>query len=268
MKIAFIGGGNMGEAMLAAILEKGLSTPEDISAGDIREERRQYLKDKYGVAVAENNVEVIGGKDVIILAVKPQNLSEVMADLKGCLEPAQLVISIIAGARINTMSQGLNHNCIVRVMPNTPALVREGMSVISHESGIDERSLEVVKLIFSFLGRVLVLPEKLMDAVTAISGCGPAYGFSLIQAMADGGVRMGIPREEALILSAQTILGSAKMVLENESEPITLREKVTSPGGSTIEAVHILEKNGFAGIVMDAIEAAKVKSEHLGKIVK
>jgi pyrroline-5-carboxylate reductase len=138
------------------------------------------------------------------------------------------------------------------------------MSVISPASDTDNKLLAISEEIFSYLGRVMILPEKLMDAVTAVSGSGPAYGFTLIQAMVDGGVKMGLPRDKATILAAQTILGAAKMILESKDDPITLRGKVASPGGTTIEAIHILERSGFSGILMDAIEAAKCKSEKLG----
>jgi pyrroline-5-carboxylate reductase len=153
---------------------------------------------------------------------------------------------------------------IIRAMPNTPALIGEGMTVLSPNSSLDNESLEAVKEIFQLTGNVLVLPEKHLDAVTGLSGSGPAYVFTFIQALADGGVKMGIPRKEAELLSAQTVLGAAKMVLEGGKGPVELRNSVTSPGGTTIEGLHSLEKGGFSGLVMDAVEAATKRSKNLG----
>jgi len=177
-----------------------------------------------------------------------------------------IIVSIAAGVTIAAMEQAAGGDKkLIRVMPNTPSVAGEGMSVLSPNKNIDAKALDIVENIFSQIGKVLVLSEELMDSVTGLSGSGPAYVFTFIQALTDGGVKMGIPRDKSLVLAAQTVLGSAKLVLETGEDPISLRGKVTSPGGTTIEGVHILEKKGFSGIVIDAVEAGTLKSRKLGE---
>jgi len=260
--IGCIGTGNMGSAIIS-----GLSNNikrENIYCFDIDRQKLEGIKTLYNVNITEDLNILTDKSDIIILAIKPDVLSQIIEKIKKNISD-KILVSIAAGISIKSIEDILQTpHKIIRIMPNTPALISEGMAVISPNANVDEKSLLMVKEIFSLLGRILILPEKLMDAVTAVSGCGPAYGFTLIHAMIEGAVKMGIPRNQALILSAQTILGAAKMVLEADEEPMVLRGKVSSPGGSTIEAVHILEKAGFSGIVMDAIEAAKLRSERLG----
>jgi pyrroline-5-carboxylate reductase len=263
LTIGCIGTGNMGGAIISGLAKK--IKKEKIFCFDKDKSRLESVKTGLGISAAGSAAELTAKSDVVILAVKPDVIRPVLEDIKENAAK-KYIISIAAGISINFINDIINSpNNIVRVMPNTPALIGEGMSVISpFLNETDDKLLAISEEIFSYLGRVLVLPEKLMDAVTAVSGSGPAYGFTMIQAMIDGGVRMGLPRDKATVLAAQTILGAAKMVLENSDDPITLRGKVTSPGGTTIEAVHILERSGFSGILMDAIEAAKCKSEKLG----
>ena len=261
MKIGCIGAGNMGGAILSRL--SGKLNKNYIYCFDIDINRLGSITEKLGINSSESVKDLAEKSDIIILAVKPDIIIDVLKEINA---GDKIIISIAAGISLNTINKNLKFkNKTVRVMPNTPALIGEGMSVISPDAGIDKNTEDIVIEIFSCVGKVLILPEKLMDAVTALSGCGPAYGFMLIQAMTDGGVKMGIPREKALLLASQTILGAAMMVINSSEEPIILRGKVASPGGSTIEAIHVLEKEGFSGIIMDAIEAAKNKSEKLGK---
>lgn len=252
----------MGNAIISN-LSKNINAA-NLHCYDIDNTRIESLKTQYGITGSGSIKNLAKKSDIIIIAVKPDTVDSVLKDLKEHVA-GKIIISIAAGITIESIRKALKTpKSIIRVMPNTPALIGHGMSVISTENNAEEKDLKIAEQIFSFMGKILVLPEKLMDAVTAVSGCGPAYGFTLIQAMTDGGVKQGIPRDKALLLSAQTILGAAQMVLKSYEDPITLRGKVTSPGGSTIEAVHVLEKAGFSGIVMDAIEAAKNKNTELG----
>jgi len=265
MKIAFIGGGNMGEAMLAAILGKGLSTPKTISVSDIAEARRQHLEQKYGVVVTKNNKEAISGKDVVVLAVKPQNLAGVMAELGGQLKPTQLVLSIIAGARISTLRLGLKHNCIVRAMPNTPAQIGEGVSVWAATAEVTGQQKAWVSSILGAMGKeIYVDDEKYIDMATAISGSGPAYVFLFMESLVDAAVHIGLPRDMAQELVLQTVLGSGHFAQKSGKELAELRRMVTSPGGTTAEALLQFEKGEFAELVKQAVIAAYNKARELG----
>jgi pyrroline-5-carboxylate reductase len=262
MKIAFIGGGNMGEAMLAAVLAK----PESISVSDVDEARLEHLKQKYGVAVTKSNLEAISGKDVVVLAVKPQNLAEVMTELNGQLESSQLVLSIIAGARIDTLAEGLKHGCIVRVMPNTPAQIGQGMSVWTATAGVTEEQKGLVKATLGAMGKELYVDdEKYIDMATAVSGSGPAYFFLMVESLVDAAVKIGLPRGMAEALVLQTMLGSGHFIQASDEEPAELRRKVTSPGGTTAAALAQFEKNGFNELVRRAVRAAYERAKELGK---
>jgi len=209
MKIAFIGGGVMGEAMLSAILDKGLSLPQDISVSDVNQARCQHLGQKYGVAVMSNNRQAIEGSDVVVLAIKPQNLAEVMAELSGQLKSAQLVLSIIAGARINTLRVGLNHGCVVRVMPNTPAQIGEGISVWTATTGVTKEQKGWAASILGAMGKeIYVDDEKYIDMATAVSGSGPAYLFLFVESLVNAAVDIGLPRDMAQQLVLEMMLGS------------------------------------------------------------
>ncbi|MDY6934325.1 MAG: pyrroline-5-carboxylate reductase [Spirochaetota bacterium] len=260
--IGCIGAGNMGSAIIAH-LSKNIDR-NNISIFDIDEEKIEYVKKNYNIVTHYTLQGLTDRSDIIIIAVKPDILPSVVKEIKGQLAK-KIIVSIAAGIAISTIEDILKTpHKIVRVMPNMPAMIGSGMSVISPNINVEEESLNMVLEIFSYLGKVMILSEEYMDAVTALSGCGPAYGFMLIQAMTDSGVRMGIPRDKALILSAQTILGAAEMLIRTGEDPVVLRGRVTSPGGATIEAVHMLERLAFSGIVMDAIEAAKTRSKELG----
>jgi pyrroline-5-carboxylate reductase len=265
MKIASIGGGNMGEAMLAAILGKKLGTPKAITVSDIAPARLRHLEPKYGVAVTASNLEAISGKDVVVLAIKPQNLAEVMPELGGKLKSSQLVLSIIAGAKIDTLSKGLKHGAVVRAMPNTPAQIGEGMSVWTATAEVTEKQKASAKAILGAMGKELYVDdESYLDMATAVSGSGPAYFFLMVEALVDAAVKIGLPRDMARELVLQTMLGSAKFIQQSGEEPAELRRKVTSPGGTTAEALLRLEKGRFSQLLIEAVKAAYDKAKRLG----
>ncbi len=261
-KIGCIGTGNMGGAIISGVSEFLPASNLFIYDKDLS--KAKQVAGLYGTSRADNISDLANICDIIIIAVKPNAVPEVLNQLKPACS-TKTVVSIAAGITIACIESVLGRNQkIIRVMPNTPSLVREGMSVLAPNEASDEDTLNAVKEIFCKIGTAIVLPEQYMDAVTGVSGSGPAYVFTFIQAMADGAVKMGLPRKESLTLAAQTVLGAAKMVLKEDSNPIELRDGVTSPGGTTIEAVHILEDRGFAGAVMSAIEAATNKSKDMG----
>ena len=266
MKIAFIGGGNMGEAMLSAVLSKGLSQPQAISVSDISQSRRQHLEQKYGVATMNDNRQAIKRGDVVVLAIKPQNLAGVMAELNGQLKSAQLVLSIIAGARIDTLRRGLNHNCVVRAMPNTPAQIGEGISVWTATAEVTEQQKGWAGSILGAMGKeIYVDDEKYIDMATAVSGSGPAYIFLFAESLIEAAVHIGLPRDMAQELVVQTLSGSGHFLRKSGKQPLELRKMVTSPGGTTAEALAQLEKGKFTELVKQAVEAAYNKAKRLGE---
>jgi pyrroline-5-carboxylate reductase len=266
MKIAFIGGGNMGEAILAAMLSKKLSIAKDITVSDAVETRRQYLAQKYAVAVSANNIETINEKDIILLAIKPQTLPAVMTELKGHLKPNQLVVSIIAGARIAKLGQGLEHKSIVRSMPNTPAQIGEGITVWTTTKEVTEQQKKTAGIILGAMGKEFyVSDEGWLDMATAVSGSGPAYLFYFIETMTDAAVKIGLPRDMAKEMVIGTVLGAGHLVKQSGKEPAELRHMVTSPGGTTAEAITTFEKGCFSNLVYQAVKAAYEKSQKLGQ---
>ena len=265
MKITFIGGGNMGEAMLAAILARGLSSKGAITVSDISESRREYLERKYGVSVTSDNHEAIGGVDVVILAIKPQQLAEVMAGLNEEFRSPQLVLSIIAGARIDTLCQGLGYRQIVRVMPNAPAQIGEGMSVWADTAEVTREQREWAGSILGAMGKeIYVDDEKCIDMATAVSGSGPAYVFLFTEALTSAAMHIGLSYEIAQELVQQTVLGSAHFMQRSDKLPAELRRMVTSPGGTTAEALAELEKGQFAELIKQAVTAAYNRAKELG----
>ncbi|HEY82716.1 MAG TPA: pyrroline-5-carboxylate reductase [Dehalococcoidia bacterium] len=266
MKIAFIGGGAMGEAMLSAILSKNLSTAENVWVSDVKEERRHHLQQKYGVATTPDNQEAAEKSDIVVLAIKPQNLSEVLATLNGQLESSQLVLSIIAGARIATLCQGLSHRSIVRVMPNTPAQIGQGISVWTATAEVSDQQKEWARAILATMGKEIYLDEeKYLDMATAVSGSGPAYFFLFVECLTQAAVKIGLAPEVAEELVLQTMLGSSQLLQKSGKSPAELRRQVTSPGGTTAEALAQFEKGGLASLVSQAVTAAYNKAKELGK---
>ncbi len=267
MKIAFISGGNMGEAMLSAILDKSLTTPESVSVSDISESRRQHLRQKYAVTVMSDNRRAIDRCDVVVLSIKPQNLTEVMTELGGQFKPPQLVLSIIAGARINILCQGLHHRYVVRAMPNTPAQIAEGMSVWTATTKVTEQQRRWASSILGAMGKeIYVDDEKYLDMATAVSGSGPAYLFLFAESLVDAAVHIGLPRDMAQELVLETILGSGHLMEKSGKSPAELRRMVTSSGGTTAEALLQLDKGGFANLLMQAVTAAYDKAKRLEKV--
>jgi len=270
-RVGFIGGGMMAEAMISGLLRAGLPSG-NVTVSTPSAERRQYLADTYKVAVKFANHEVCAASDVVVVAVKPQVLDAVLADLqeKSKSDPkvsACLFVSIAAGKTLATFEKFLEGSRIVRVMPNTPCLQGVGASVYVTNARCQAEDVTMVEALMSSCGIVeRVGDEKLIDAVTGLSGSGPAYVYLMIEAMSDGGVRMGLPRAVATRLAAQTVMGAGKMAVETGQHPGQLKDAVTSPGGTTIAGVHALEAGAFRGTVMNAVEAAARRSQELGKL--
>jgi pyrroline-5-carboxylate reductase len=266
MKITFIGGGAMGEAMLSAILDNKLALPSEITVSDTADARRHHLEShQYGVAVTGHNPHAIEGSDIVVLAVKPQNLGEVMTELSGQLKKSQLVLSIIAGARIDTLSHGLKHGPIVRAMPNTPARIGEGMSVWTAAEAVSPHQREWTASILRAMGReIFVEDEKYIDMATAISGSGPAYIFLVIESLVEAALHIGLPRNIAEELVLQTVIGASHFALKSDKSPAELRKMVTSPGGTTAAALQKLEEGNFSELLKQAVIAAFNRAKELG----
>ena len=265
MKITFIGGGSMGTAMLSSILNTGLCTAKDISISDISDDRRQHLAQRYGVNVTADNILAAQTGDIIILAIKPQNIMEVMSELNSHLLPAQLVVSIIAGVRINTLCLGLDHNLVVRVMPNTPAQIGEGISVWTATDEVTSEQKKQVGAILGSMGKEIYADnEQYLDMVTAVSGSGPAYIFFFIESLVDAAVKIGLPPDMAQQLALQTLLGSGHLIQQSDKSPAELRKMVTSPGGTTAQAMLKLEEGRFHDLMQEAVKAAYERAKQLG----
>jgi len=260
----FIGSGRMATALIRGMLRAGTAEPGAVTASDPVEPARSALRAATGVTVTESNAEVARRSDVIVLAVKPQGMARVLEGLRPDVTPDHLVVSIAAGVSLSALAAGLGPDRrLVRVMPNTPALVGEGASgycLGPHARPDDEG---VVRACCEAVGRAHRVPESLLDAVTGLSGSGPAFVYMIIEALSDGGVRVGLPRDVATSLAAQTVLGAAKMVLETGDHPGVLKDQVTSPGGTTIAGVHALERGGLRAALIDAVEAATRRSAEL-----
>ncbi|MBM3132503.1 MAG: pyrroline-5-carboxylate reductase [Chloroflexi bacterium] len=266
MKIAFIGAGVMAEAIISSLLKKDAAKPVDITASDVVQIRLAELKSRYGIECTQSNADAIMGKDVVVLSVKPQVFPQVADGLRGKFRPDQLVLSIMAGVRIDSLKLELAHGSIVRVMPNTPAQIGEGMSVWTATSAVRENQKEMARTILSALGKEIhVEDEKYIDMATAVSGSGPAYVFLIIEALTDAAVHIGMPRPMASQLVMQTVLGSARFAESSGKHPAELKGMVTSPGGTTAEGLLSLEKGGLRGILTQAVIAAYEKAQSLGK---
>lgn len=264
MKISFIGGGNMGRAMLSAIIGKGLTTSENITVSDKNNALLQQLKEDFSVNIS-SNLDTIAGGEIIILAIKPQNLDEVMTEVSGQLAPGQLVLSIIAGRSIASLRQGLKHNAIVRAMPNTPAQIGQGMTVWTATDEVTEKQRTAVSSILGAMGKeVYVTDEGYIDMATAVSGSGPAYIFLFMESLINAAVELGLPPETARELVLQTVTGSAEYASQSDKGLAQLREMVTSPGGTTAEAIKTLETGTFAELVKKAVAAAYRRARELG----
>ena len=264
MKIGFIGLGNMADAMISGMLQKNIVKAEDIIGTAKTPATRGKMAERYGISIKNANIEVAEAADILVLAVKPQFLSEVIAEIKDGVFAETVIISIAAGKTIAWLEEAFGRQMkIVRCMPNTPALVGEGCTGICVNDRISEKEKnDSVQLMESF-GKAHLIPERLMDALGALSGSSPAYVFMFIEAMADAGVAAGIPRKQAYELAAQSVYGSAKLVLESGKHPGELKDMVCSPGGTTIQGVRVLEEQGMRGAVMDALAACIEKTKEL-----
>ncbi len=267
--ISIIGCGAMGEALIAGIVAAGSVEPDSIFASDTLLERVEVLGRKYGVRSGTDNVMAADFADVVVLAVKPGLINDVLMQIKETIITGEkLVISVAAGVTISQLLNGLQSPetlgaKIIRVMPNMPVLVREGMSVLVSGPGVSDHDLDIAEGIFCAVGKTLVVEEHMIDAVTGLSGSGPAYVLLLIEALADGGVRMGLPRDIALTLATQTVKGTAHLQYQTGEHPARLKDRITSPGGTTSVAVHVLEKGGFRGMVSAAVEMATKRAAEL-----
>ncbi len=265
MKLGFIGLGNMATAMIGGILNKGLVSAQDIIGSDKFAAGCEKATKQFGIEAVTDNKKVAAEADVLFFAVKPIFLPEVMTEIQDVLRPETLIISIVAGKSIAFMEEGLGGKSrkIVRCMPNTPALVGEGCTGVCANANVTEAELQQALALLGSFGIAQQVPEYLMDAVVGVSGSAPAYVFLFIEAMADAAVAAGMPRAQAYTFAAQTVLGSAKMVLETGKHPGELKDMVCSPGGTTIDAVKVLERKGLRAAVMDAMDACIEKSKHL-----
>ncbi|MGQ0695708.1 MAG: pyrroline-5-carboxylate reductase [Nitrospiraceae bacterium] len=264
-KIVFVGGGQMAEALIGGMLAAKLCGPDQIWATDPVTARLDHLKKKYGIQAGGQNREAVVWGDLVVLAVKPQVVDAVLREI-GPEAAKALIVSIVAGVPIRRIVDACGQQTrVIRAMPNTPAMVQEGMTALVIGPGVQDHEVVSVRKIFESVGKVVPVEEKQMDAVTGLSGSGPAYVFLAIEALTDGGVKMGLPRETAGLLAAQTVLGAARMVLDTGQHPARLKDQVASPGGTTIAGLHRLEQGGLRATLIDAIEAATKRSQKLGR---
>jgi pyrroline-5-carboxylate reductase len=264
-RLGFLGAGKMATALAKGFSRAGLISAEEVMACDLSAQARDAFSRETGAKSVTSNTEVAEFADVLVLSVKPDHVSEVLVEIRDFLTVRHLLISIAAGVRLATLEAGLGTDRLIRVMPNTPALV--GASATGYALGKGARAEDgaLAQKLFSAIGVAFEVKESLLDAVTGLSGSGPAYVYLFIEALSDGGVAAGLPRDVATKLAAQTVLGSARMVLETGLHPGALKDMVTSPGGTTIEGIHELEKGGLRGTVISAVRAASEKSRRLGQ---
>ena len=266
VRFAFIGGGNMAEALIKGLLSGLGVKPQQIMATDVVPERRTYMHTTYGITASVDNKHAAQESSVVILAVKPQIMPMILEEIAPVVNSETLVISIAAGITLQTLQRALGDSRrVVRVMPNTPALVLAGAAGISPGKAATAQDVALVERIFNAVGRAIVVSDEMMDVVTGLSGSGPAFIFALIEGLSDGGVLMGLARQTATLLAAQTVLGAAKMVLETGKHPGELKDMVTSPAGTTIAGMHALESGGLRGLMMEAVRRATERSEALGR---
>ena len=264
MKLGFIGTGNMASAIMGGIISKGVIPADEIIGADLFAPGRERVKEKFGIHVTADNNEVVEKADVVLLSVKPQFYADVISGIKDKIRPDQIVITIAPGKTLSWLAEQFGKDVkIVRCMPNTPAMVGEGMTAACPNEHMTEEEIEYVKTLLSSFSLVEIVPEKLMDTVTAVSGSSPAYVFMFIEAMADAAVLDGMPRAQAYKFAAQAVLGSAKMVLDTGKHPGELKDMVCSPAGTTIDAVRVLEECGFRGTIIDAVQTCVETSRSL-----
>jgi pyrroline-5-carboxylate reductase len=267
--IGFIGTGNMGEALIAGLLKAKFTTPEQIMAFDAEGARLRFIQKKYGVKKASDNHHLASQCDPLLLCVKPQSMKEVIEEMADSLDSSKLLISIAAGVPLYAIETYARKQLrLIRVMPNINVLVQEGASAIAPGNLATDDDVKLAKAVFDCVGRSILIHEPLMDAVTGLSGSGPAYVFLIIEALTDAGVHLGMTRAQAFALVTQTVMGSVKLLSQTGDHPALLREKVTSPGGTTAAGLYKLEEGGLRKILIDAVIAATQRSKELGDKMK
>jgi pyrroline-5-carboxylate reductase len=268
-KIAILGSGNMGEALVSGLIVSESSEPENIICTDIRKEKLDEIRREYGVRTTTDNIKAVVESDIIVYAVKPQIIAAVLKETAKKLDMSKLVISIAAGVPMAAIESCLDKDLrLIRVMPNIAASVNEAASAIAAGAHATKEDIDLALAIFNSIGKSIFLKENyLMDAITGLSGSGPAYIFLIVDALADAGVKMGLARQDALFLSTQTVLGAAKLLLETQEHPGQLKDKVTSPGGTAIAGLATLEEGGLRTTLIHAVEAATNRSKELGEVM-
>jgi pyrroline-5-carboxylate reductase len=267
--IGLIGAGNMAETLISGLIASKLSHPDRLACSDIRKSRLDELAERYGVQATTDNKSVIKGADIIIFAVKPQIIGEVLKETADSLDLSKLIISIAAGVPMAAIEKVLGKGLrLIRAMPNVCVAAREGATAIIASADARSEDVDLARSVFQSVGRcIIVKDDRAMDAVTGLSGSGPAYIFMILDALADAGVKMGLTRKDASVLAAQTTLGAAKMLLETGLNPGQLKDMVTSPGGTTIAGLHALEKGSLRATLINGVEAATLRSKELGDIM-
>ena len=268
-KIAIIGTGNMGDALISGLIGSGSSKPKNIICSDIRKEKLDFVKSKFKVRTTSNNLKAVSEADIVIYAVKPQIMAAVLIETGSKLDMSKLVISIAAGVPLAAMESCIEKDMrLIRVMPNIAAAVKEAATAIAAGAHATKEDVELAMEIFNSIGKCVFLKENyLMDAITGLSGSGPAYIFLIVDALADAGVKVGLSRQESLFLAAQTVLGAAKLLIETQEHPGQLKDKVTSPGGTAIAGLATLESGGLRTTLINAVEAATNRSKELGDMM-
>jgi len=265
-RIGFLGAGKMATALARGWLQAGLADAQQLVASDPLPAARDAFAQATAAAVTDQNLFVVHHSDLLVLAVKPQHMAALLDEIRPAMAPRHLVVSIAAGITIGQLAAALGaERRIIRVMPNTPCLVGASASAYAAAPTASAADVQLVDRLLGSVGKALQVPEKLLDAVTGLSGSGPAYVAVVIEALSDGGVRMGLPREAATQLAAQTVLGAAKLLLEEGLQPGQLKDMVASPGGTTVAGLHALERGGLRAALMDAVQAATERSVELGK---
>lgn len=264
-RIAFVGAGSMAEAMVAGLLQGDLVQPNRIVASDVVSSRLNRFKQLYGVATAGSNRDAIAGAQIVVLAVEPQVLDHVLAESASAINSSRLIVSVAAGYPIARITRYLAGSArIVRAMPNTPSTIRQGVTALAYGAALPDSDRAIARALFESVGQVVEVAERHIDVVTGLSGSGPAYVYVMIEALADGGVKMGLPRETAQLLAAQTMAGAAQLVIDSGAHPAMLKDRVASPGGTTIAGLQALEQGHFRATLMSAVEAASMRSRELG----
>lgn len=268
-KICILGTGNMGEALVSGLISSASSKPQNIICTDVREAKLNEIREKYSVQTSADNLEAVAKSDIVIYAVKPQIMAAVLKETAEKLDMSKLIISIAAGVPMQAIESFLNKELrLIRVMPNIAAAVKEAATAVAAGKHASEEDVKLAMTIFNSIGKTVFIPENyLMDAITGLSGSGPAYIFLIVEAMADAGVKVGLSRQEAFFLSAQTVLGAAKMLIETREHPGQLRDRVTSPGGTAIAGLATLEEGGLRTTLINAVEVATNRSRELGEIM-